>query len=298
MKATPTGVLKNLYFARGDAFTLGFNRFLVCGWIFYVYFFYRGHYASFWAEVPDVYWMPIHAYRWLPLPKLSATGLVAMDVVWCIALIATAVGFMTRYSSWIALLVGSYVVSFPQNFGKVDTSDGPVLLMLFILAASRCGDAFSVDAWMSGKRQNDGVHNAAYGWPIRAGQVLFVCIFFAAGVSKLKNSGIAWMTAENMSSILLQVHYTGLPAGRMGLWLADQPFICWVMAVSTVLCETLVPLALFSRRLSALIVPALFAMIVGFKLCLGHWPVYLLVLFAFWIPWHRLPIVRTSSKAT
>lgn len=288
MRSKLKGALKNFYFTQGNSFSLGVNRFLICSLILFVYYFYRGHHAEFWVGVPDVYWMPIQGFRWFSIPRLSAPVLAMFDIVWFVSLLLTAIGFVTRYSSIVALICGAYLMGLPQNFGKVDTSDGPVLLMLLILAASRCGDAFSVDARLKGVPWLSNTKDVNYGWPSRAGQILFVCVFSAAGYSKLSCGGLAWMTSENMSNIFLQVHYTGLPSGRIGAWLADMPLLCWLMATSTVLFESCAWLALFSKRLSMLIVPTLFAMLVGFKLSLGHWPIYLFAMFVFWIPWHRL----------
>lgn len=292
-----SGRLKRFYFAPGDSLSLGVNRFLICTLVLYVYFFYRGNHASFWSEVPDVYWMPIHAFRWLSIPRLPAAWLDLLDAVWFVSLVCAALGIATRCSSLVAFLCGAYLISLPQNFGKVDTSDGPVVLMLLILAASPCGDAFSLDAIRRGVSWTGNTRSPAYGWPNKAGQILFVCVFGAAGFSKLHHSGLAWMTAENMSNILLQVHYTGLPAGRVGLRLAEMPFACWAMAVATVVCEASAPLALFTARIRVVVIPTLFGMLIGFKLCLGHWPIYLLPMFGFWIPWHRLLHLRAPLGA-
>ncbi len=296
MTSKAATALKQFCFPQDNSLTLGVNRFVVCTLLLCFYYFYRGHHASFWADVPDVYWRPIHVFRWFSIPRLSGRSLALLDGIWFVALVCTAVGLWTQYSSVVSFVCGSYLISLPQNFGKIDTSDGPVVLMLLILASCRCGDGFSIDAWKRGIGWSEGRKGRAYGWPNRAGQVLFAAVFTAAGISKLKNGGLAWISHENLSSIIIRMSYTGLPTGQTGLWLADIPIACSAMALVTIVCETFAWLALFSKKISMVIVPGLFAMLVGFKLCLGLWPIYLFVMFTFWIPWDLL-LHRTRQFA-
>src|SRR5580704_7755962 len=94
-----------------------------------------------------------------------------------------------------------FLLGLPSCFGKIHHLDGFPVLLLGILALSRCADALSVDralrssrALPSGREMRSKPEARAevswqYGWPLRLGQTLFLLVFFAAGCAKLYNSG-------------------------------------------------------------------------------------------------------------
>ena len=123
---------------------------------------------------------------------------------------------------------------------------------MLVLASSRCGDAFSVDAWLAQRRApwsergaRPSVPSGEYRWPIQLVRLLMVLVFFAAGVAKLRFGRAAWFDPGNMAAILIQPHYAidrSLPS--LGLWIASSPVATAVLAATTVLAETAAPLAL------------------------------------------------------
>jgi len=60
------------------------------------------------------------------------------------------------------------------------------------LATSRSADAFSVDSLLCRARYRNRKASLNYGWPIRLVCSIYVLMFFAAAISKLRNSGIGW----------------------------------------------------------------------------------------------------------
>jgi len=242
-----------------------------------------------WGELGAAFWFPIRLFRDLGLPLLDPAALRALDFVWLVALALSCVGWMTRASTLVSLVVGVYLIGLPHNFGKIHHSDAVVLFVLVALALSHCGDAISVDAVQRRRRGEPAPRpSGEYRWPIRVAWLGWVLLYSAAGVAKIRNGGAAWVFSDSFRNILLEHHYTHHPLVTWGLALADHPLACHLLAAGTILVETLSPLALCSRRLRGFLIPALATMQIGIWFVLGvRFDWYLLVL-VFWIPWSSL----------
>ena len=140
-------------------------------------------------------------------------------------------GALSYYMMWVVVATGLYVYLFfktgvSEAYESVErlsttqwwaggvmrsvhryASDAMVLTML-ILALSRCGDAWSLDAVI---RRRRGVAEPAasgeYRWPVRMVWLLLSIVFCAAGASKLVRSGFEWITSDHFALTLIQAHY-------------------------------------------------------------------------------------------
>lgn len=276
------------WFAPGEAAQLGACRIAACAILLYCF-----AWRDFapWGRVPDVFWMPIASFRDLGLPRAGSGTLALLQLVWKLSLATTALGLLTRVSAVTAAVLGFYLVGLPHNFGKTDHADTVVPLVLGVLAASRCGDALSVDAWLRRRRGAAApAPDGAYTWPIRAVWMLTGLVFGAAGISKIRYGGVDRFASDSMRYILLKHHYGGFrpwwPA--LGLSLAEHPWLYWPLAAGAVLVETLSPLVTVSRVARATLVPALFAMLFGFHFTFGFSPRPFYALFVFFVPWTRI----------
>jgi hypothetical protein len=187
-----------------------------------------------------------------------------------------------------------YVLGLPHNFGKVEHSDALVVIILGIMAVSRCGDACSIDRLIWRVRQS-GVSlgereqvSGEYTWPVRAAWVTFALIFFAAGVSKLRHSGLEWIFSDNMAFLLTRAKYNDDALSSLGFYLSQYSLLPQLLAAATVALELLYPLALFSRKARWFIVPSVFFMQVGIWVFMGVSFPQFLICNLFWIPWDRV----------
>lgn len=241
--------------------------------------------VSAWGEVGQIFWMPIPLFHDLKLPVFSVPVLAALQAIWRVALACSAIGLWTRLSTWVAAVLGVYFIGLPHNFGKIHHLDALVLLSMWILACSRCGDAWSLDRLIqrvrSGATRRQPV-SGEYTWPIRLIWVMLSLVFFGAGISKLRHSGPAWMFSDSMAMIMVQ---SNTPLSR---WFAQFGWLCQAIAVGTVLVETSAPLALFSRKARAVIVPGLFLMQMGITIIMRVNFRPFMVCYLFWVPWDRL----------
>jgi hypothetical protein len=247
------------------------------------------HDSAQWTELRDAFWFPIRVFQKLNLPLLDAPILGVLDTIWLVALAACCVGVLTRVSTAVAFVVGAYLIAIPHNFGKIHHSDAVIVILLGALVLSRCGDKWSVDAWIRNRgRSVEPQPSGEYRWPIRVAWLMWVLIYCAAGISKIRNSGLDWVFSDSFRNLLLAHHYTHQPLVSLGMLLAEYSWLCTALAGWTILIETLAPVALFSATARAIIIPTIGLMQVSIWFLLGvRFDSYALV-FLFWIPWERI----------
>jgi len=204
-------------------------------------------------------------------------------------------------STILAFVLGSYLLGLINSFAKVHHTESLMIIVFAVMAFSHCGDGFSLDRWLRDKGwlyksgQNSKLAQrieGEYTWPIRLIWVLMTLVFCSAGVSKLRNSGLEWISSDYLSNFFISKSFTGNRAEPlidwMALWLANKPFFYHSIAGMTVVLEVCAPLALFHVLLRVLIVPSLFFMVLGFWVVVGIPFPQLLTCFLFWVPWDRI----------
>src|SRR5918993_2010473 len=189
---------------------LGICRILFFGAFF---LFYLREDFSVWGEVSKSFWMPIDLFELLHLSAFSSSLLAVVQSIWKVSLALSCMGTFTRTSTISSFVLGVYLLGLPHNFGKVEHSDALVVIVLGIMAVSRCGDACSIDRliWRVRRRGDSSVErpraSGEYTWPVRTVWVMLALIFFAAGVSKLRHSGLEWIFSDNMAILLLKAQF-------------------------------------------------------------------------------------------
>jgi hypothetical protein len=251
--------------------------------------------AAAWAAVPDVFWMPSPLLGLLTLPVFSPPVLRLLEQLWTLALALSCVGVCTRLSTAVAVGAGAYLLWLPHNFGKLHHMDGMVVLVMGTLALSRCGDAWSVDSWIARRRHPERFPRrrcGEYTWPIRVVWLLMAIVFAGAGLAKLRNAGLDWVFSDNLSIMLIKANYnayTGIPPlSAFGLAVAQHPWLCRLLAGATLALEVGYPLALTSRRLRLVWVPATLLALIGMFCLVVPAFVELIGCHVFWVPWDRL----------
>jgi hypothetical protein len=264
---------------------LGFCRALFFGLFFFGFWSYD---ASLWSGVAEVFWMPIPLFSYLHLPVLSHEVIEILQVVWKVALGFSFVGLFTRFSTFTSFALGVYLLGLPNNFGKTHHSDAIVVLVMGILALSRCGDGWSIDQliWKTRRKNAPSVKrpvlSGEYRWPVRLVQVLITLVFFGAGVSKIRHSGLDWILSDNLAFLLLERNK------YWGVKIAQHTWICKLLAAATVAGEVSFPLVLVNRILRFILVPGMFMIQIGIILLMGINFKQFMICYLFWVPWDRL----------
>ena len=243
-----------------------------------------------WGAVSDVFWMPLFTFQILHLPVFPVAVLGALQVIWKVALACACLGLLTRFSTAIALVLGFYLLGLPHNMGKIHHFDALLIFVFGILLIARCGDAWSLDRLIR-RDHRAPVASGEYRWPVRMVWLVFALIFCAAGLAKLRNSGLAWVFSDNMSNLLIAQQYFGSspePLVDWGLAIAQHQWLARSLAALTLLLEVGYPLALFSARLRWLIVPGMLLAQIGIRVLLGPSFAPFIICNLFWVPWGRI----------
>ncbi len=137
----------------------------------------------------------------LPINPAWATVASYLFIVVCVS---GVLGFFSRTSATIAVVLGFYVLGIPQFFGKIDHYHH-LLWFAAILAASPCGDALSLDSFIASrkKKTNEALGpSVSYALPLKFVMLLMGIIYFFAGVWKFVIGGLGWATGDTMKYIL------------------------------------------------------------------------------------------------
>jgi hypothetical protein len=285
------------WFAPAPALTLGTCRLLFFGALFLWQW---RHDFSAWGHYSSVFWMPIWLFERAHVPLLSASTIGALQSVWKASLLLSAIGLFTRPAMAVAFVLGTYLMGLPHNFGQTQHFDTLVVFATGALALSRAGDACSLDAMFaaaSGRSAATPPDDGEYRWPIRMVWVTMSLIFCAAGLSKLRHSGLDWIFSDNLALLLLRQQYhvsDGEPLTHWGIAVAHHPWAARALALMSVTIETMFPLALFSRRARIVLVPAGFGLLVGIRTLMGPTFEQFMMCGVFWVPW--APVVAVLRE--
>jgi predicted DCC family thiol-disulfide oxidoreductase YuxK len=266
---------------------------------------------SEWGTVGAEFWMPTAFFSALHLRALSPEAITAVQSVWKISLALAAVGLWTRSAMLLSFAGSFYLLGLPHNFGQTQHFDTLVVIVCGVLATSRAGDAWSLDALRRAARlgnpaRDSDLPSADYRWPVRAIWVTTALVFFAAGVSKLRHSGLTWIFSDHLAILLVRHQYyvsDGEPLTAWGPIIASYAWAARALAAVAVLTEVLYPLALFSTRARIVLVPAGIGFLVGIRLLMGPTFEPFVLCNMFWVPWewlgHRLSAyLGTGSRYT
>jgi hypothetical protein len=294
------GLWDRFWFVPTRASTLGVCRALFFAALFGFYVFED---FSGWSDVSQSFWRPVWLFRALDLTVLPHAALETVQIVWKAALALAAIGLFTRAATIVAFVLGAYLLGLPHSFGQTYHFDALHVFVLAALAVAPSGDAWSLDSLIRVARRPNAPRPATsgvYGWPIRFVWVAMSLVFVAAGLSKLRHSGLEWIASDTMSIFLVRAHYhvsDADPIGRLGLAIAQSPFASRAIALLTILVETAYPLALVSRRARLLLVPSAALMLVGIRVLMGPTFGVFLVCNLFWVPWSRVgAFVRARAR--
>ena len=245
------------------------------------------------ALFPPEFYQPRSFFAWLSLSVPSWEVMGWLVTAFEISVILAALGLMTRLATLTAFVLGLYVLGLQFNYGYLHWAHAIVPIVTGILALAPCGDALSLDALIrrniTGKTANTG---GQYRWPVQVVRLVFVTVFLAAGLAKLRQAGLEWLLSDTLRNYFLENQYVFRSEGAaawshlLADWLIARPGMCRVLAVVVLAVELSAPAALFSRHARRWLIPLLFLFQVGNALLLyqDFFFAYL-GLYLFWVSW-------------
>ena len=258
---------------------------------FYVLFLARTD-LRWYALFPPEFYQPRSFFAWLSLPMPGWDLLSWLVTAFEVSVILSALGLLTRLATFSAFALGLYVLGLQFNYGYLHWAHAIVPVVTGLLALAPCGDALSLDALIRraamGKAADAG---GQYRWPVQLVRLVFVTVFLAAGLAKLRQAGLEWVLSDTLRNYFLENQYVFRLEGACGLeppagGLADRarPGLCRLLAVVALAVELSAPAALFSRYARRWLIPALFAFQTGNALLLYQDFLFAyLGLYLFWI---------------
>jgi hypothetical protein len=237
------------------------------------------------GTVPPYSWRAVWPFAPLGLTLPSAATLNVLQWLWRASLLAACLGVAWRLASVTAFVLGLYLIGLPENVARINHSDAIVVFGLAIMALSRAADAFSIDALFGRTAENASGVSGEYTWPIRAMWVVMVTIYFAAGVTKLATSGLAWITTDNLSNLLMLGPVTGSPLTLLGQVIGRYRMLSSGLAALALTIELSMPLVLVSTLARRILVPCLFITQVCIRALMGPGFTEFFICGLFWVPW-------------
>ena len=210
------------------------------------------------AGQPEALFRPPLLLAWLPhMPP--AWALASLQVAGVLAALAVLAG--RRRPDAFAVAWASYLVlaGLRGSLGKVLHNDVlPLLASVPLLAAP---DATLASGVAPTRR---------HGWPARASALVVVSVYWIAGMQKLRHSGLAWVTSDNMRWILYgAADSPRVATDAVARFVADRAWLATTLAGSVLATEVLAPAALVVRRGRWAFVAAAVALHAGTWLALG-----------------------------
>ena len=186
----------------------------------------------------------------------SPTALALLQWGTALPLLAATLGYRSRLSVPLSGLAFFVLSGIPRAFTYRYHTGVIIIELLAILSLTPCGDGFSVDRLLAGRRGRSAPARApgTYGWSVLACLAAIACCYACAAASKLL-AGPAWFGRESFEFKLLtdslEPIYLDTP-WKLSLWLhhAHAPAALYTsLAAAGVATEAAYVAILFSRRL-------------------------------------------------
>ncbi len=238
----------------------------------------RPRVITFFAGLPKALQVPPPGLgpilKYLPINEALATwtlhGLTTFSFL-------AMIGLCTRVSAVLAVACGLYALGIPQYYGQVNHYHH-MLWFAAILAASRCGDVLSVDAYLAARRNAAGGgtveppgESRAYALPLRLVWLTIGVLYFFPGFWKFWHSGFDWAFSENFK---YQLHLKWMQRDWVSPLRIDHlPILYMPAALATLVWEMgFLPAMFFPRlRMLGAVVGAMFHVSTRILMHISFW---------------------------
>lgn len=236
--------LDRVLFEPATADALGMWRAFTCGWLLVALLFID---LVQFGLLPEAVYQPVSLFRIFNLPQVEYATLRILYWVWVGVLVLACVGAGSRISVPVAALIGFILLGVMNNYGKIHHSYNLPMMLLFVLAFSRCGEGFSLDA-LIGRRPAHCGSDPDYGWPLALGRIAFAVLMGLGGLSKIFGNWIPpdldafeFLFARGIAIAELK----GFSMSPLTLWFANNGLLAMVAAYIAMVLELAAPIALF-----------------------------------------------------
>jgi hypothetical protein len=229
--------------------------------------------------------------------RQSIVGLRLLEGTTIAALACGVLGLGTRWAIPIGAIGYLLAVGLLREYAWFYHTGLIPLYLLIALAFMPCGDRLSLDSLIRRRRGSDTPaadpsSQIVYGWCRHICWTVIALPYLAAGLSKLRNTGIGWINATNMKSILvvdtlnpMQFDFD-VSVRLVQLPLPDVAFAA--MAAMAIVTEVIYVLVLFSPTARTLIPPLTALLHVGILFLQNILFFDLILLQGVFVNWRRI----------
>lgn len=205
-----------------------------------------------------------------PLPAAIVIALVVVAIGLGIAFV---LGWRFRATGPTFAAALLCLTSYRNSWSMVFHTENLMVLHIVVLACSRSADAWSLDA--RGRPLPE--PHWRYGWPIELLCRVTVATYFIAGITKLRNGGLGWVTSDTLRNFVAYDNLRKAELGDLysplGTFMVRCDSLFPPLAAAALLVELGAPLALLHRRLAV-------------AWCALSWAFHVGVLAVMWIVFH------------
>lgn len=205
-----------------------------------------------------------------------------------------AVGLFSQIACAIALISALYLLGMRHGL-RVHHTTIPIKLWLLAFAFTPSTDVWSMDAVIARQLGTEIVPAPeAYGWCLQLCRTILAVVIFATGIAKVRNmSRSAGFCHRGNLADLLRLHDYPLifvkPRVSVSRFVQRFPHLERALAFGVVAAELGFPIALFWPISAWFFVPAILAMIIGFRLFIGaRFDLLAVGVVVFFFPWAGL----------
>lgn len=282
----------------GDGLNLGIIRFLFYFTTFCLIK--ELNFAKFYAShnLVENLWLPPSSVKYLYYPGPFSYELThTLEGLFRVSLLFSSAGLFSKFFLPITALLAYYL--FGLEFGYIQTHYkwNVLTLSMFVLAFSKAGDHFSLDALIRKKFHKPAAprYSHHYGWPVKLILFLLIWMYFSSAISKFRNSGIGWVTKNQLLYYAQLTHQWNQRIAlfeiqkELNYWLSTSPKASYLLSTATLLLEGLSPIALYTVSSRKIIIPLLITMHLCFFLFFYIYNFkYLIPIYLFWVDWCKM----------
>ncbi len=224
------------------------------------------------SELPGAFWAGVpmgDRWRFLLLPEIAPADR-ALQWLAIAALVAAIAGIWPRIACLVAGLLLYHLAPLETIYWTANpyergfTVTVPALL---VLGAARSGDRLAIVP----RARPDPAPNGDYRWPLVLVQLFLLQVYFIAGYAKVYRAGFGWVDGANLRRWLLvfgefdQVS----TVSWLTMWVADQPLLCWIIGVSSLLLDLGLIVVLIWPRLRGWLIALALSFHAGIAVLMG-----------------------------
>src|SRR5205085_5689344 len=132
---------------------------------------------------------------------LTPRGMLIFKCGLIASLIAATLGYLTSITMKSTAFLFLFFEGLLRSFGHFNHDEMPVVYILFVLAFTPSGEAFSVDNWL--RHAHGRADDIAYGYPILLMRSLLAWSYFSSALIKLRVAGMGYFQPDNLPTLAI-----------------------------------------------------------------------------------------------